>query len=422
MAEKKKFSIPQGYRTPLILLLCIGIGAALGWIFGEKILWIKPFGTIFVNLCFTVSVPTVLFSITSSVAQITSLSRLGKILRNTLIVFFITGIFAGTLMIIWCHIVPPGKGIENLVAIGDSSITEFDLGDRIASTLTVSDFPDLFSKSHILPLIIACIMVGIFISQAGEKAKGVIEMFDVFNDVCMKIVGFIMKYIAPIGLLAYFATLVADLGPQIMGTYARVTLKIYYPVAIVYFLFSNFFYTLFAGGMEAVKKYFKKIFPVAITAFGTQSSLATLPSNIQAAKEIGVPKDVRSVVMPLGATAHMDGAVMSNMLKIAMLFALSGLPFSGLLTYVEAILICTFCGVVTSAIPGSGMIGAVIIMGFFGFSQEYFPIIASLTFFVDPFSTAINCTGDCTTSMIVTRLLEGKDWMKRNLTANESES
>lgn len=415
----KKFNIPKGYRTPIILLLCIIGGAILGAIAGDKIMWLKPFGTIFVNLCFAVSVPTVLFSITSSVAHISSMKRLGNILKYTIMVFFVTGIIAGFLMVFWCKIVPPGKGIENIIARSNSTITEFSMGDRIASTLTVSDFPELFSKSHILPLIIACLMVGAFIAQMGEKAKSVMDFFDVFNEVCMKIVSLIMKWIAPIGLFSYFASLVASLGPEIMGTYARVTLKIYYPVAIVYFILSNILYTWWAGGFDATKLFFKKIFPVTLTAFGTQSSLAALPGNMEAAKEIGVPKDIRSVAIPLGATAHMDGAVMSNTLKTIMLFALCGVPFTGFGTYLETIIICCFCGVVTSAIPGSGMIGAVIIMGFFGFPQEYFPIIASLTFFVDPFSTAINCTGDCTVSMMVSRLIEGKDWMKKNLTKDE---
>ena len=310
MSAKKGFSIPKGYRTPLLLLLCIAAGALLGWVFGENIMWIKPFGTIFVNLCFTVSVPTVLFSITSSVAQIGSMKRLGNILKYTLIVFFVTAIIAGTLMILWCKVVPPEDGIENIIPTSDSQITEFDMGDRIASALTVSDFPDLLSKSHILPLIIACISVGAILSQMGDKAKGIINAFDIFNDVCMKIVGAIMKYVAPIGLLSYFATLVATLGPQIMGTYAHVTLKVYYPVAILYFILSNILYTWFAGGFATTKKFFREIMPVTITAFGTQSSLAALPGNLQAAKNMGVSKDIRSVVLPLGATAHMDGAVM----------------------------------------------------------------------------------------------------------------
>ena len=141
--------------------------------------------------------------------------------------------------------------------------------------------------------------------------------------------------------------------------------------------------------------------------------------NLEAAQEIGVPKDIRSVVIPLGATAHMDGAVMSNILKIAMMFAITGQPFTGIGNWASSILICVLCGVVTSAIPGAGMIGAVIIMDFFGFPTELFPIIASLTFLVDPLATMNNCTGDCSASMLVTRIVEGKDWMSKNLTKDE---
>jgi Na+/H+-dicarboxylate symporter len=419
MSTQKKFTIPKGYRLPLLLLLCIVAGSLLGLAMGEKILWIKPIGTIFVNLCFTIAVPVVFFSITSSVARIESVGRLGKILRNTIFVFVGTGIVAGILMIVYMKIVPPGKGIENIVAISDSQISEFSWGDRIVSTLTVTDFPDLFSRTHMLPLIIASLLVGGILSGMGEKAEPVRVVLDVFADLCMTVVQLIMKWVAPIGLLAYFAALIAELGPQLLGTYARVTLLIYYPIGLVYFFSSNFIYTYIAGGMKAVKAFFGRIFSVAVTAFGTQSSLAALPGNLEVAREIGVPKDIRSVVLPLGATAHMDGAVMSNLLKIAMMFALTGRSFTGIGNYASSILLCVMCGVVTSAIPGSGMIGAVMIMSFFDFPYEFFPIIASLTFLVDPMATTINCVGDCTSSMIVTRLMEGKDWMEQKLTANE---
>ena len=422
MAEKKTFSIPKGYRLPLLLLCCIAAGAILGLVFGEGILWMKPIGQIFVNLCFTIAVPTVLFSIISSVARIQTAGRLGKILGYTLAVFVVTGVVAGILMIIYCQIVSPAKGIENIVAISDSEITEFSMSERIVQTITVTDFPELLSRTHILPLIIACLLIGGALSGMGEKAEPVRNIMDVFADVCMKIVQWIMKFVAPIGLLAYFAALIAELGPQLLGTYARVTLLIYYPLAFAYFFVANFAFTYVAGKMPAVKAFFSRIFPVAVTAFGTQSSLAAMPGNLEAAQEIGVPKDIRSVVIPLGATAHMDGAVMSNMLKIAMLFAMTGKSFTGLGNWAAAILICVLCGVVTSAIPGAGMIGAVIIMGFFGFPTEYFPIIASLTFLVDPLATMNNCAGDCSASMLVTRIIEGRDWMRRNLTAGEEKA
>ncbi len=420
--EKKTFSIPKGYRLPLILLGSIILGAVLGLIFGEKILWIKPIGTIFVNLCFTIAVPTVMFSIISSVARIQTKGRLGKILGNTILIFVLTGIVAGVLMIIYCQIVPPGKGIENIVPISNSEITDFNLADRVVETITVTDFPNLFSRSHVLPLIIACLLIGAVLSRMGEKAEPVRNIMDVFAELTMKIVQGIMKFVAPIGLIAYFAALIADLGPQLLGSYARVMLLIYYPLGIVYFFAANFLFTYIAGKMPAVKAFFSRIFPVAITAFGTQSSIAAMPGNLEAAQEIGVPEDIRSVVIPLGATAHMDGAVMSNMLKIAMMFAITGQAFTGIGNWAGAILICVLCGVVTSAIPGAGMIGAVIIMDFFGFPTELFPIIASVTFLVDPLATMNNAAGDCSASMLVTRIVEGKDWMKRKLAASEEQA
>ena len=144
-----------------------------------------------------------------------------------------------------------------------------------------------------------------------------------------------------------------------------------------------------------------------------------MPGNLETAQEIGVPKDIRSIVIPLGATAHMDGTVMCNILKIAMMFAMVGRPFTGIGNWVSAILICVLCGVVTSAVPGMSMITSIIIMEFFGMPSDIFPILVSLGFLVDPMSTMNNCCGDCSSSMLVTRIVEGKDWMQRKLTAGE---
>ena len=416
---KKRFSIPKSYQVPLTLLGSIVLGAVLGIIFGEKILWIKSFGTIFINLCLTVAVPIVLFSITSSVSRIRSANRLGKILSTTILIFVATGILAGILMIVFCQIVNPGVGIENIVAIKNSEITEFSLADRIVDAVTVNDFPNLFSRSHVLPLVIASLVIGTVLSKMGDKAEPVREMLDVFSEVSQSIVQLIMKYIAPIGLVGYFAGLVAELGPQLIGSFARVTLLIYYPMGIIYFFVANFLFTFLSGGLPAVKAFFSKIFPVAITAFGTQSSLAAMPGNLKTAQEIGVPKDIRSIVIPLGATAHMDGTVMCNILKIAIMFAMVGRSFTGIGTWVSAILICVLCGVVTSAVPGMSVVTSILIMEFFGIPSEVLPVLVSLGFLVDPMSTMNNTCGDCSASLLVTRIVEGKGWMQRKLTADE---
>lgn len=136
---------------------------------------------------------------------------------------------------------------------------------------------------------------------------------------------------------------------------------------------------------------------------------------------MGVPKDIRDIVLPIGATAHMDGSCLSAILKISFMFGIFGMEFKGIGTYASAILISVLSGVVMSGVPGGGLIGEMLIVNLYGFPAEAFPIIATIGYLVDPPATMVNVTGDTVASMMVTKMLEGKDWMKKKLTANEGD-
>jgi Na+/H+-dicarboxylate symporter len=147
----------------------------------------------------------------------------------------------------------------------------------------------------------------------------------------------------------------------------------------------------------------------------TQSSIATLPVNLEATKKMGVPKDIREIVLPIGATMHMDGTCLSSILKISFMFGIFDIPFEGIGTYVSAIILSVLGGVVMSGVPGGGLIGEMLIVNMYGFPAEAFPIIATIGYLVDPPATMVNASGDAVASMMVTRLVEGKDWMKKKL-------
>ena len=164
-----------------------------------------------------------------------------------------------------------------------------------------------------------------------------------------RLIKLIMFY-APVGLGAYFAYLIGVFGPELIGTYARVV-GLYYPVAIVYFIFGFSLYTFIAAGRKGVKLFWLNIPPAALTALGTGSSLAALPANLEAAGRIGVPEDVREIVLPIGATIHMDGTCLAAVLKIAVLFSIFKRDFTGLDTLAGVVGVSLLCGVVMSGIP-----------------------------------------------------------------------
>jgi len=408
-----KITLPpflKSYGFSLLLIMSIIIGAVLGIIFKKDAAMFKPLGDVFLNLLFTAIVPLVFFSISSTVASMTNLKRLGKILSVMILIFVITGIIASMVMIAAVIFYPPASGISIPMPMA-ADIQQLKAGDQIVRAFTVPDFPNILSKNNMLALIIFSILVGLATSAVGEKGKAFAGFLISANVVMMKLISFIMYY-APIGLCAYFAYLVGVFGPELLGSYAR-AMALYYPTAIIYFFLAFTFYAFLAGHSSGVRKFWSNIIPASLTALATGSSMATIPSNLQAADKIGVPKDISEVVIPIGATIHMEGSCLAAVLKIAFLFGIFQMPFSGIETILTALGIALLTGVVVSGIPGGGIIGELLILSLYGFPPEAFPLITMIGTLVDAPATMVNAVGDNVSSMMVARVLGGKEWMEK---------
>lgn len=398
----------ENYKFPIILIFSIFIGSIIGLIMGEKASAFSPFGDIFLNLMFTAVVPLVFVTIASAVGNMTNMKRLGKILGYMFLVFLITGLIAAVIIIILVKIYPPAKDVD--IALQAGQVGEsVSISQQIVNMLTVSDFKDLLSRSNMLPLIVFAVLFGFCTGSMGEN-NIVAKALTALSDVMMKLVDIIMLY-APVGLCAYFATLVGQFGTQLIGAYGRAMI-LYYPLCVAYFFIAFFAYAYFSGGMSAVKAFFKNILPPAVTSLATQSSIASLPTNFEAANKIGVSKDISGIILPIGATMHMDGSVMAAILKISFLYGIFGKDFSGIDNYFIAVLIAILSGVVLSGVPGGGLVGEMLIVSLMNFPPEAFPLIATIGFLVDPPATCLNVCGDTVASMMVTRILDGKDWMQ----------
>jgi len=400
-------SIWKSYRFPIILLTGIIIGSIIGLVFGERAKVLAPLGDLFINMMFTAVVPLVFLSISSAVGSMMNMKRLGRILGSMFAVFIVTGAIAAVLIIVVVKAFPPAQGVS--LVMEAATLDEISVGDALVNAFTVSDFPLLLSRSNMLPLIVFSIIFGFSVSLVGGEDNKVAQALDMLNKVMMKMIGIIMLY-APIGLGAYFAALIAEYGPQLLGAYLR-SMAIYYPLCIAYFFIAFFAYSYWAGGKEGTRIFFKNILSPAVTSLATCSSIATLPVNLTATEKMNVPKDIREIVLPIGATMHMDGTALSSILKIAFLFGIFGQDFSGIGTYITAVLIAVLGGVVMSGVPGGGLIGEMLIVTIYGFPPEAFPIVATIGFLVDPPATMINASGDAVASMMVTRIVEGKNWL-----------
>lgn len=410
----KKTSLWQQYKLPILLLGGIGIGSVIGVVSPALGQALKPVGQIFLNLMFTIVVPLVFVSIASAVGSMANMKRLGKILGSTIFSFLATGAIAGVCVLVWVNLFSPSAGTNIQMGTGEMGEMQ-SVSDMIVGSLTVDDFSGLLSKEHMLPLIIFAILFGFCVSACGGDESPVGKLLANLNQVIMKFIGLIMA-IAPIGLGAYFANLVAEYGPQIIGDYGR-SMVVYYPLCLLYVVVFFPLYAFFAAGKLGVKRMLKYIFTPAVTAFATQSSAATLPVNKETCDKIGVPKDVSDLVLPMGCTMHMDGSVLSSITKIAFLFGVFNMSFTGAGTYAMAIIVAILSAFVLSGAPGGGLVGEMLIVSMFGFPAEAFPLIATLGFLFDPAATCLNASGDTIASMMVARMVEGKDWLVKAMKA-----
>ncbi len=391
------------WRFTLVLMSAVAFGAGLGYFIGVKAGVLKPFGDVFLNLLFTAVVPLIFFSLSSAIAASNNIKRLGRIAGLMLVVFFMTGVISSALMVVAVKIFDPAKGLT--LSLAEPAAQEKDgLANKIVNTVTVSDFAGLLNRRNMLALIVFSVLTGFASQAAGVKGKTFREFLVSGSEVMGQLIKIIMLY-APIGLGAYFAYLVGTFGPQILGSYAR-AVGLYYPLAIIYFIFGFTIYAFIGGGSKGVKDFWTFIPPAALTAFGTGSSLAALPANLEAARRIGVPEDVREIVLPLGATIHMDGSCLAAIMKISVLFTLYGRSFSGVETLAGAIGVAILCGVVISGIPSGGVLGEMLIVTLYGFGPETLPIISMIGTVVDPPATMINSSGDTVAAMMINRFLK----------------
>ena len=392
----------KNYRFPLILLSSIIVGCIIGVIFKEDAMNLKPFGTIFINMLYVIVVPLVFFTISSSISSIKSLRRLGKIFRVMFIVFIITSTLAALFMLFGVKIIDPVGNIS--LALTQGSKENIDIASKIVDMITVPDFYQILSKGSMLPLIIFSIIVGFAVGMMKDESNKVSEFLSTGSKVMMNVIKIIMYY-APIGLCAYFASLIGEYGSEIIGSYAR-SMILYYIMAVIYYLVFYQVYTYIARGKKGCKKFFKYMFTPTVTSLGTCSSLASLPTNLNAAEDLNIDKDVAKTTLPIGATMHMEGSAMASILKIAFLFGIFGKSFTGIDTYLIAILIAVLSGVVMSGIPGGGLIGEMLIVTLYGFELEAFPIIATIGWIVDPPATCLNVVGDVSSAMLIEKHVE----------------
>ena len=388
------------YWFTFSIVISLILGSVIGIVASDKTIeYIKPFGDLFINLMFTLVVPLVFFTITSSIASLNRKLKLSNILLKTISVFFITSIISAIFMCIIMVFFNPSNGsvlLENSTTEVSSNVLS-----KIVSAISVNDFYSLLSKSNMLALIIFSLLFGISLRSIDKENK-VSTILTIISNSLLKCVKIIMYY-APVGICAYFATLINSFGNELIASYTK-ALIIYLIATVLYFLIFYTLYSYIGKGKKGVKLFYKNILPSFTTSLATQSSLATLPTNLEISKKMEIDHNVSNISLPLASTIHMEGSVIASILKIFFLFAIFNMTDLSLSSYLIAIFIAVFSGVVMSGVPGGGLIGEMLIVSLYGFPISAFTIIATIGWLIDAPATMLNVCGDLPSAMMIEKL------------------
>lgn len=405
-------NVLKNYKFSLILLSGVFVGAILGVIMGPKASVLQPFATVFLNIVFCLIVPLVFASISNSIAGMVNIKKLGKILGILLGVIVATGLIASVLALITVFIFNPAQG-AHLNLTNDFKPTAADTSINFVNMITVSNFTDLLSLSHMMALIVFSILFGVAVSMSGEAGEPVAKLLSSLTAVLSKFVTIVMYY-APIGIACYFASLIGSMGTQVVTSILRLSV-IYAVFCVLYFVLFHSLTAFVGGGVEGLKRYWKYIWMPCATAAGTCSSSASLPVNLIATEKMGIPKDIRELVIPLAGLTHKDGVVIVQIMKIVFLFGVLGIPLTAG-DIPKAILVALISGMIVGTIPSGGFIGEMFICTAFGLPTAVIPIIVIMGTITDPFCTTTSVTSQPAICMVIARLVEGKGWIKKQTT------
>ena len=407
----------KNYKSTLILVVSILIGALVGIIWGDGASVLKPLGDIFLNMLLVVIVPLIFLSISTSIYKMKQPKRMGKILVTTFIMFLVTSIVAVLIGVVSTYSFKLVDNVDGEVIKEELSLdqdveddTELNLLDRTVSMLTVDDFSKLLSRDNMIALIVVAMICGFAMHMSGEKAELVYN----FMDSCISVVNNFIKiimYYAPIGIGCYFASLIGTFGASIAVGYFK-TFIIYLVVAILFYFVIYTLYAYLSAGKNGVKAFWSNIIPSTLTSLATCSSAASMPVNIECSKNIGISSDIAETTVSLGTSFHKDGSVIGSVFKIMFLVYLFN--DVGNISVIKIMGISLIATLLVTAVPiGGGTISEMLIITMLGYPLGTLPILTMIATIIDPPATVLNVVGDSATAMLTSRFVDGRKWLKK---------
>lgn len=402
MREKKKISLAMQIFIAMVLAIAAGLLLQGRADFANT--FIKPFGTIFLNLVKFIVVPIVLFSIMCGIISMKDIRKVGSIGLKTVAFYLCTTAFAVTIGLLGGNLF---KGMFPVIATTDLSY-EAAASTSFMDTL-VNIFPSNFVKpmveANMLQVIVMAVLLGFSIILVGEKNAKVVSAFNDLNEIFMKCMELILK-LSPIGVFCLLCPIIATNGAAIIGSLTMVLLTAY----ICYIVHAVVVYSLSVkamGGMSPVK-FFKGMMPAIIFAFSSASSVGTLPINLSCTEKLGAKKEVASFVLPLGATINMDGTAIYQGVCAIFIASCYGIQLT-LPQMLTIVLTATLASIGTAGVPGAGMVMLAMVLTSVGLPVDGIALVAGVDRIFDMGRTTVNITGDAACAIVVSNIEQKRE-------------
>ena len=404
MEKKKKLSLPAKIFIGMLAGIIVGLLFIKNPAFTTD--YLKPIGTIYINLLKFLVVPVVLFSITDGVISLKDLKRVGSVGLKTFIYYMFTTALA---VVIGLVVVNLFKGYFHALSSADLGALEYTAKETpkvmdVIVNIFPSNLVQPMVNADMLPVIVIAIFFGAGVLAAGEKGEKIGEWINCMNEVVMKIMMMIIEF-TPYGVFCLMANVVAVNGASIVGTLALV-IGVAYIGYIIHVVVVYGLSVKFLSKMSPIA-FFKGIAPAMMCAFTTTSSNATLPLNIECCNNMGAEPEISSFVLPLGATINMDGTAIYQAVCAVFIACCYGIDLT-LSQMAMIVLTATLASVGTAGVSGAGMIMLAMVLTSVGLPVEGIAIIAGVDKLFDMGRTTLNITGDATCAMWISRLERDK--------------
>ena len=406
MKEKKKMSLAMQIFIALVLAIAAGLLLQKHAQFAET--YIKPFGTIFLNLLKFIVVPIVLFSIMCGIISMRDIKKVGAIGLKTVVYYMCTTAFAITIGLIGGNLF---KKMFPVIATTDLS---YQVGEKTSLMDTIvnifpSNFISPMAEANMLQVIVMALLIGFAIILVGEeKNTHIITACNDLNDVFMKCMEMILK-LSPIGVFCLLCPVVAANGATIIGSLAMVLLAAYV-CYIVHAVVVYSFAVKTIGGISPLT-FFKEMLPAIMFAFSSASSVGTLPINMECTEKLGTSREISSFILPLGATINMDGTAIYQGVCAIFIASCYGIHLT-LPQMLTIIFTATLASIGTAGVPGAGMVMLAMVLTSVGLPVDGIALVAGVDRIFDMGRTTVNITGDASCCVIVSNLEKKREARK----------